>query len=315
MRAIFPIRLGGALTALALLIAAGLPVPAGAAVDLPGPLVDVGWLGDNLGDDNLVVIDMRPEEAMQGGTPPHIPGARVLAFDELRMEREEGGMMLTRMSLTGPAFERLMRRVGIDADDSVVVTWSGDGAEPVSNAAYLYWQLKYYGHERVALLNGGNAAWEAAGNALTARMAPLEPGNFLAGPGLDNLLATTEEVRAELEHSELVDTRPLAFHIGLEKRDYVYDRGHIPGSDIFPFTFYTHGNEQRFRSGEELRAIAGRLGLELGRPMIVYCNSGHSSASGWFVLNELMGERAALYDGSLHAWTQMDGAMTTSMHR
>jgi thiosulfate/3-mercaptopyruvate sulfurtransferase len=257
---------------------------------------------------------MRPEEAMQGGAPPHIPGARVLAFDELRMEREEGGMMLTRMSLTGSAFQRLMQRLGVDATDSVVVTWSGEGPEAVSNAAYLYWQLKYYGHDRVALLDGGNAAWEAAGNALTGRVAPTEPGNFIAGPGLDFLLATTEEVRDELEHSELVDTRPLAFHIGLEKRDYVYDRGHIPGSDIFPFTFYTHGDAQRFRSGEELRAIADDLGLELGRPMIVYCNSGHSSASGWFVLNELMGERAALYDGSLHAWTQMDGAMTTRMH-
>jgi thiosulfate/3-mercaptopyruvate sulfurtransferase len=299
------------LGAAAILLAAALPAR---AVDLPGPLVDAAWLNGHLGDDGLVVVDMRPEEDLEIGAPPHIPGARVLAFDELRMEREEDGVMLTRMSLTGEAFQRLMRRIGVDAVDAVVVTWSGDGPDAVTDAAYLYWQLKYYGHDRVAMLDGGNSAWRAEGFELTEETSAAEPGNFVAGPGRDELLATTDEVHGELEHSELVDTRPLAFHIGLEQRDYVFDRGHIPGSDLFPFTFYTEGEERRFRSPEALRAIADDLGVELGRPMIVYCNSGHSSASAWFVLNELMGERAALYDGSLHAWTSHDGAMTTHMH-
>jgi thiosulfate/3-mercaptopyruvate sulfurtransferase len=300
MLSILSRRLVGAAAAIMLGLGLAVPSPA-SAVELPGPLVDPEWLADRLGDDGLVILDVRPGEALEG---EHIPGARIVSFEDLRMEREADGMMLTRMSLTGPAFQRLMRRTGVDATDSVVVTWAGSDPDAVSNAAYLYWQLKYYGHDRVALLDGGNSAWRAADFDVTDEVTPEGRGSFVAGPGRDELLATTE----------LVDTRPLAFHIGLEQRDYVFARGHIPGSDLFPFAFYTTGEDQHFRSREELRGIANDLGLELGRPIIAYCNSGHASASGWFVLSELLGERAALYDGSLHAWTKMGGAMTTYMH-
>lgn len=303
-------RLGAAILVLAL----GLPVPA-LALSLPGPLVDPAWLAEHLGEDGLVVIDMRPEEALEDGPPRHIPGALPLAFSALRMEREESGQRVSRLSLTGPAFEQLMQRHGVDAEDAIVVTWSGSGGDAVTDAAYLYWQLKYFGHDRVAMLDGGNAAWQASGHDMTGDAAAQpETGNFTAGPGRAALLATTEEVRRERAHSVLVDSRPLAFHIGLETRDYVHEAGHIPGSDLFPFPFYTEGGEvPRFRSPEQLRAVAENLGVELGRPMIVYCNSGHTSASGWFVLHELLGQDVALYDGSLHAWTILNGDMTTQL--
>ncbi len=293
-------------------VAAVLALAAGTVhAQVPGPLVDAAWLAAHR--DEVRVVEVHPD----GPGAASIPGAAVVGMDQLRETRAVGDERFDRLALGPARFSGLMDRVGVDADDTVVVAWTGKGASGASDAAYLYWQLRYYGHDDVALLDGGAAA-----------VAPIAAELIVPEPDADRAFeatprsgfnVTTPELETLLAEGApaLVDNRPLAFHVGLKRKSYVARDGHIPGSALFPFTFMVvEGEAPVFHDRERFERLADDLGLPTEGPVIVYCNSGRVSALGWFVLNELVGRDAVLYDGSLHAWAQDDARpMTTAMTR
>lgn len=289
-----------------------------ARAEVPAPLVDPEWLAAQP-DGAVAVLDVRGDEEAFKKTPARIPGAQAVSFKDLRGTRTIDGHEVTRVSLTREAFQDLMRARGVDAGETIVITWPGAEAVDLTAAAYLYWQAKLYGHDDVAILNGGTAAWAAAGQTLSESggEAP-QPGDFTAAEAREDLLATTAEVQAATEGGpQLVDARPLALYIGLAAPPYVAKKGHIPTADILPFPFLTKavggksdgkdGKEEPLRQmvhdPETLRRIAADLGTDLTGEAITYCNSGRTSASAWFVLNEVLGVPTQLYDGSMHEWT------------
>ena len=270
-----------------------------ARAQLPGPLVDAGWLAANR--DDVRVVEVHPD----GPGEATIPGAAVLGMDQLRETREVGGERFDRLALAPSTFDALMDRADVRADDAVVVAWTGKGASGASDAAYLYWQLRWYGHDEVALLDGGVAAAAPIAAELTApARGDGEP--FTATPSDGFHIATPELAGLVADGAPaLVDNRPLAFHVGLARKSYVAREGHIPGSQLFPFTFMLAGGEAPvFHGVERFERLAADLRLPTEAPLVVYCNSGRVSALGWFVLSELLGRETILYDGSLHAWAQ-----------
>ncbi|WP_083875768.1 sulfurtransferase [Caenispirillum salinarum] len=289
-----------------------------AVAEVPGPLVAPAWLAEQP-EGSVVVLDVREEPGAFGKSPGRIAGALPVSFKDLRGSRTIDGQEVTRLSLTAEGFQDLMRGRGVDDGETVVVTWPGDSAIGLTAAAYLYWQARLYGHDDVAILDGGTAAWAASGRALTQDApADPQPGTFTAAAARDDLLATTEEVQAALDGGpQLIDARPLALYIGLAAPPYVFKKGHIPGADLLPFPFLTKPVGGKGDKGdaaaepvrmvvhepETLRRIAADLGVDLSGGAISYCNSGRTSASTWFVLNEVLGVPTQLYDGSMHAWT------------
>ncbi len=275
------------------------------AGDLPGPVVDAEWLDRNR--EGVVVLDVR-KDTQAYADAGHIPGARLVDWKAARGTRTVDGVELQMMLPDGAAFEALMRDAGVDGDSAVVVTHGGETPYQVAYAARLYWQLKSYGHDRVALLDGGTKAWEAAGKPLATEAAAPEQGNFTARDQRTDILATTADVEKALADGTagLVDARPLAFYLGMDQRDYVSAKGHIPGSKVVPFTLNTRGKAPAlFRPADELRAAYEALGVDTAKPAIAYCNSGAVSAATWFVLSEILGNKQARhYDGSMHEWTK-----------
>ena len=295
-----------ALAALALLVAGT------ARAQPPGPLVGAAWLAAHR--DEVRVVEVHPE----GPGEATIPGAAVVGMDQLRASFAVGAERFDRLAIAPAAFDALMARLDVDADDSVVVAWTGEGASGAADAAYLYWQLRYYGHDAVALLDGGVAAVAPIAAEMAAPPARAEGPAFAAEPRT-GFNVTTPELAALVADGApaLVDNRPLAFHVGLKRKSYVARDGHIPGSALFPFTFMVEDGERAvFRSPERFERLADDLGVSGEGPFVVYCNSGRVSALGWFVLNELAGREAVLYDGSLHAWAQDEARpMTTALRR
>lgn len=293
----------------ALAIAAGLSVGAvggaTAAVDLPGPLVSADWLEVN--QDDVVLLDVRKKTAAYSDEG-HIPGAILVNWKQVRADLSEGGVVYERMLLDEVRFEQLMQAHGVSNDSVVVIAHGGKNALQFSFGARLYWQLKYYGHDRVAVLDGGTAQWKASGRALSQDPSPVRSGTFQVTARRDALLATTEEVEAALADgsTRLVDSRPLAFYLGLEQRSYVYAAGHIPGAKSMPFKLLTPAKGPGLlRPAEDLAAAAQALGIAPSDPLITYCNSGHVASGVWFLFSEVLGNKQAqLYDGSLHAWTK-----------
>ena len=279
--------------------------PFASALDRPGPLVSADWL--DLNRDEVVLLDVR-KNTDRYATAGHIPGAVLVDWKQVRADLSEGGVVYERMLLDEARFEQLMQAHGVDNDSLVVIAHEGGNALQFSFAARLYWQMKYYGHDRVAVLDGGTAQWKASGRALSQEPSRPAAGSFQIAAKRDGLLATTEQVEAALAGgaAQLLDSRPLPFYLGLEQRSYVYAPGHIPGARSVPFSLLapTKG-PSLLRSAKDLRHALAALGIDPDKPVITYCNSGHVAAGTWFTLHEVLGNtEVRLYDGSLHAWTK-----------
>lgn len=282
-----------------------LVVPAFAAPSLAAetpPLVSVEWLKAHLHDQGLVVLDIR--SAIDGGgakayAAAHIPGSVHSDYDKAgwRVTRHDVPYMLP----TVPELEKLVGELGIDENSRVVVTPAGVSFTDFGSAARVYWTLKVAGVSKVSILDGGVAAWKAAGLPLDSGVVKPSPAIFTATLN-ENLIAQLDEVE-KIEKSggaTLVDARPASFFRGKEKAPTVAAYGHIPGAiDIDSAGFYD-AKTNRLKPKDELAAIAGKIPAG---PAVSYCNTGHWAATDWFVLHELLGRAdVKLFDGSMTEW-------------
>jgi thiosulfate/3-mercaptopyruvate sulfurtransferase len=305
--------------AVLLLLALAAPAP---AVELPGPLVEAGWLADHL--DEVVMLDVRRDTASFTGQTRllkkkgsgrlqilsiggHIPGARLVDYAKVRATRDIDDSEVTRMLPEAAAFETLMQDAGVDNDSIIVITSKGLTGDDVSQATRLYWQLKYFGHDAVALLNGGIGHWVLEGHPLVRTVQTPRRGTWTATAQRTEILATSAEVAEAVagDDAQLIDYRPLGAYLGTWKPSYVYEKGHIPGARPFPEELMTtRGAPARFPGTGRLRKLYEAMKLDPGVPSIAYCNSGNLASTGWFIQHELLGnDRVRLYDGSMHQWT------------
>jgi len=255
-----------------------------------GPLVRAAWLREHLGDPDVVVVDSRfvlgrPGAAEVAWLEGHIPGAPFLDVDrDLASEPGERG----RHPLPEQAqFEAAARRAGIDARSRVVAyDEAGEGG-----AARLWWLLRHFGHEDVAVLDGGLRAWRAEGGPLRPGAEEVEPGDFTARPRANDTVSAEDIQR---ERPRLLDARaPERYRGETEPIDAV--AGHIPGALNAPFAEVAP--EGRFPPAERL---VQRLGTE---PFVAYCGSG-VTACVLVLAGELAGVQGRLYPGSWSEWSR-----------
>ena len=302
MRKKFARRFAATLSGLAAALALALVLAAPAAAEAQ-PLVSPAWLNSHLHDQNLVVLDIR--SAIDGSKPEtfaqgHIPGS-------VHSDYDKAGWRVTRNNVpfmvpTTPELEKLIGDLGIDENTYVVVVPAGVDVLDFGSAARTYWTLKYAGVGHVSILDGGLAAWKAAG--LPFATGPQAPSPAIFTATIDNsILAHAPEVE-KIEKSggaTLVDARPVSFYLGKEKAPAALAYGHIPGAlNIDSAQFYDQATN-RLRPKAELEAIAREVPPGA---TIAYCNTGHWAATDWFVLHELLGRKnARLYAGSMVEWT------------
>jgi thiosulfate/3-mercaptopyruvate sulfurtransferase len=280
--------------------------------------VDPSWLRAHLDEPGVRVIDCRyvlgkPGAGEEAYAKGHIPGAAFLDVDsDLAAEPGDRG----RHPLPEAAeFEAAARRAGIGRTSRVVAyDEAGEGG-----AARLWWLLRHFGHDEVAVLNGGLAAWREEGGALEAgdqESDALESGDreggtagadqrtpagapFTAHPR-ENDRVTAEELRAK--RHRLLDARaPERFRGEVEPMDAI--AGHIPGAVNVPFAELAPRG--RFPNAAELRE---RLGDE---PFVAYCGSGITACT-LVLAGELAGVEGRLYPGSWSEWSRQGLPVETS---
>jgi thiosulfate/3-mercaptopyruvate sulfurtransferase len=273
-------------------------IPAlGAAAE---PLVSPQWLHEQRSSADVVVLDIR--SVIDGGgaqayAKAHIPGAVHSDYDKAGWRVTRNGVPL--MLPTQTALEKLIGETGIDEDSHVVLVPAGVSATDFGAAARIYWTLKAAGHPSVSILDGGFAAWQAAGF-------PVEAGKNVPAPKIfsgkfnDALLAEVEAVERNA-NATLVDARPATYFSGREKAQASKAYGHIPGAINIDSASFYDPLTNRLRPKAELAAIASRLP---SGPVVTYCNTGHWAATDWFVLSAVLGRpNVRLYDGSMVEWT------------
>lgn len=288
---------------------------------LPGPLVDTDWLAQHL--DEVKLLDVREDiksfsrkavlvrKRFTGDLKlrrfgAHIPGAVLVDFLNIRTSREIDGRNVRYLLPEKVEFEELMQSWGINKNDAIVIVSPATSNGSMTLAARLYWQVKYFGHDNVAILDGGVLQWLLEQKPASIESNVPKSGNWLASEERDSLLATSEDVAKATKdiNTELVDTRSLGFYLGAIKQSYVRKKGHIPSAKIFPDELLTStGSAVYFTAPEDIQKMAVELGIDSETNIITYCNSGQLASASWFVFSELMGNtNVKLYDGSMHQW-------------
>jgi thiosulfate/3-mercaptopyruvate sulfurtransferase len=266
-----------------------------------GNLVTTEWLAQHVDDPSVAVADCRfdlsrPEAGREAYTRAHIPGAFYLDLDaDLSGPRQAHG---GRHPLPDP--EAFARKLGSRGVDGTVTVVAYDDQQGGLAAARLWWILRYLGHERAKVLDGGWAAWCRAGYPTTSEVRPRTPRTFI--PRVRAGLAVgLEEVRRRLGRADvrLVDSRaPERYRGEVEPLDPA--AGHIPGAVNLPWT----GNQDAqgmLRPASVLRERFSEL-REGAREVIVYCGSGVSACANLLAMEEAGITNAVLYPGSWSDW-------------
>ncbi|HEV7677999.1 MAG TPA: sulfurtransferase [Candidatus Dormibacteraeota bacterium] len=193
------------------------------------------------------------------------------------------------------AFEAAMRRHGVSAGRPVVAYDQGDNV----GAARAWWVLGYFGHPDVRVLDGGVAAWTAAGLPVTTGEAPAAPGDFHAMPGGRPML-DADQARAVALRGVLLDGRTAIRYRG-EHEPIDPVAGHIPGARSAPTGEYMDPATGRFLAPDDLRRRVAALGIDAGTEVGAYCGSGVTAAHSVLAL-AAAGVPASLYVGSWSEW-------------
>lgn len=285
------------------------------------PLVETEWLAEHIAESNLRIVDIRwrgdgsGREVYNAG---HIPGAIHLDWQrDLNWTDERG---VRDLLLPPEKFAAVMGAMGI-GDETYVVAYAETDH---SGAARLWWALHYYGHDQVAVLNGGWTKWVAEGRVVSTHIPQPLPAIFTPRPR-PNWLATADEIEQAVNGANpgvrLVDTRPPEQYSGhaiwtphgslflppgqvwIEVADgRVMRSGHIPGAVNRHASANLNPFDWTYLSADELQDKARKAGIEPEHRVITYCGVGISASLGLFALY-LAGYRdVALYDASWEEW-------------
>ncbi|MFV0282130.1 MAG: sulfurtransferase [Rhodoblastus sp.] len=318
-------RTGMQALAAALFLALGFVSSAANAQTGPaGPLVSAQWLHDNLdktqtidvGDDAGRLV-MAPKFAVEPKTGRkllveaggHIAGARFVDFSKMRDTQVVNGVKLKSMMPTREAFERTMGAAGVDKGKTLVIVAVNDSVSSMDMATRLYFQLKYFGDDNIAVLDGGLSGWIAAGYPVSTEAIAAKTGDWKATAERREILATTEDVKEALKtnSAQLVDARPVAQFLGIAKSPAVAAAGHLEGAKSFPAeAIASSGAARHFLNAKQYAAIYRQQGIDTAKPTIAYCNTGHYASGAWFVASEILGRKnAKMYAGSMNEWTNL----------
>ena len=272
-------------------------------------LIDVQTLAAALAAPQLRVIDARfvlvePKAGQQAYMQTHLPGSVYadLNRDLSGLSRCGGTRGLGRHPLPeSHAFAATLGRWGVTTESQVVVYDAGDGSMA---AARLWWMLRLFGHRRVAVLDGGLAAWRASG--LREESQPTGYAQASAYPGSFDPTAIVDgdEILGRLGQAPgwLLDARaPERFRGEIEPIDAV--AGHVPGAINRPLGLNLQ--QGRFRSPSELRTeLQALLGVYTPEQVVLMCGSGVTACHLLLAMEVAGLSGARVYAGSWSGWSE-----------
>ncbi|MEO5493187.1 MAG: sulfurtransferase [Sphingomonas sp.] len=272
-------------------------------------LVTTEWLANELGADDLRVVDATYFGSVPGGPggdaraqyeAAHIPGAVFLDLDTLADTTTDLPSML-------PPRDQFAARLGSlgvgDGDRTILYDVSH-----YHTATRAWWMLRTMGARDVAILDGGLAKWRAEGRPVASGTEHPATRPFTAR--LDPArLRTLDQMRANVASGgeQMLDARSPARFSGDEPDPRPGTAaGHIPGSRNLPYGRLLDA-DGTWKRGETLQAEFDDAGIDLAKPLVTTCGSGITAAVLAFGAY-LLGNHAALYDGS---WSEWGGASDT----
>lgn len=270
-------------------------------------IADARWLKDHMGDDDLVIVDVRTEEHFDNEV---IPGAIRMPWSDFRFN--DVGKNVASVFKGVQAAQEVLGRNGIAPTDTVVL-YDSVARDGGATASYVFWILDVMGHENKKILARGIDAWKEAGFEVAAQPRKPEPVSYRPSPGSvrKDLLIDEKFVYQRLGdfYYQIVDVRSREEYLG-EKGSRGLDGtplklGHIPTAvNINYQDAWTDPETKDIKSYSELRALY--KGLDPSKGVIVYCASGRRSSFSYFVLRLMGFENVYTYEASWNEWGNPD---------
>lgn len=233
----------------------------------------------------------------------HLPGAHYLHLDrDLSGPKQVGAHFRGRHPLPErEAFAQRLRALGLQPGQQVVTYDAAEGMY----AARAWWMLRWLGHDAVAVLDGGLAAWQQAGGALDTAVPTPSPGGFQTGEALEETLSA-QQLLEQLDQVRVIDARaPERYRGEVEPLDA--KAGHIPGAAnrFFKLNLLPDG---RFKPAAQLReeflAAPGATGTEADATRTVHqCGSGVTACHNLLAMAHAGLPGSRLYPGSWSEWS------------
>ncbi len=273
--------------------------------------VSADWLAEHLHDPNVCIVDCRfslaeSDLGRNQYEQAHIPGAHYLSLDQDLSSpvQAHGG----RHPLPDPAqFARRMNELGIhsaQADHPATLVVAYDDSN-FAFAARLWWLARYFGHDKVAVLNGGWSGWQAGGRPTTTEQPQPKSGTFQ--PRIrDRTVLDIHHVQQHKDRSGvvLIDSRaPERYRGEVEPIDPV--AGHIPGAVNYPWMQVVDENHELRSQAELAQHYAG---LQSAEEVIVYCGSGVTACVNLLAMTAAGLTHGKLYAGSWSDWCSYEDA-------
>ena len=269
--------------------------------DVAGALVSTQWLADHLEAPDLRVVDatyylpMERRDARAEYLQRHISGAVFFDIDEIA----DTTSALPHMLPTPEKFSSRVRKLGL-GDGTRIVVYDARG---IFSAPRVWWTFRAFGHQDVAVLDGGLPKWLAEGRPIAE--GPVSKGERHFTARFNSFLVrdagqVAGNIRTRRE--QLLDARARGRFEGAEPELWPGRRaGHIPGSRNLPFG-ELFAKDGTLLPAAELRQRFQAAGIDLKKPVVTSCGSGITAAILSLGLQVAGARDVALYDGSWAEW-------------
>jgi thiosulfate/3-mercaptopyruvate sulfurtransferase len=274
----------------------------------PDALVSTAWLAEHLAAPDVHVVDASWYLPAMNRDPKaeyaeaHIPGAVYFDIDEIA----DTDNPLPHMLPSPEKFSSRVRKLGL-GDGVRIVVYDGMG---LFSAARVWWMFRYFGHEDVAVLDGGLPKWQAEGRPVES-LSPMPRDRHFTARVNGLLVRDFDQVKANIGsgREQVLDARSAGRYAGSEPEPRAGLRGgRIPGSLNLPFNELVDPETGTMKPADALRQAYEAAGVDFNRPVITSCGSG-VTASALTLGLYLLGHRdVSVYDGSWSEWGGRDDA-------
>jgi len=265
-------------------------------------VVSTQWLAERLDAPDIAIVDASwhlpaaKRDARAEFAAARIPGAQFFDIDDI----SESATTLPHMLPSPEKFASCMRRLGI-GDGKKVIAYDTAG---LFSAARAWWMLRIFGHDDVAVLDGGFPKWKAEGHPIDEDPPGKSQERHFSARFQSMMVRDKEDVLAAVKtgKSQIADARSPGRFTGKEPEPRPGVRsGHMPGAANVHYATLLNP-DGTLKSPDAIARVFADAGIDVKKPVITSCGSGITAAILTLGLTLIGAKEHALYDGSWSEW-------------